>query len=602
MRKHVYASTFDRFILLVTVRAGRVARFIDEHKIKIQLIAGVIALSLGFWGWMIEKPATDLWGVLDNAFRTAQLISLQFPTLSSAPSIPLQIARFALPLVAILASFQVLIASVTRPARLALLPRISDHIVVCGFAGMTEKALWALAERGRQVVVVIPGISSQYRYTLEGIGLTVVDADPLSINTLKFLNLSRAAAVFLLCRDDLDNLNIAMLAIATLNMQRADLPPLVLALKIDREDLAVELDGALDGLSRRYGVYYHRLSPNRENVRLELSRFAPAFSRQDLNAPSHVLMVGLAGDWRQVLSLIIATVQDHPDNRPVITFAVDRREGHELDRWRKSRPQLGLLADIVVLTRDANAALPSDSEVVKWRKVYASPQLVVVLREDADAIATVLALRHPASTFGIQDVPILAHQSKDDRLLPNLSHAAGGNRDLANLRPIGNLVRVETIERILDRKGDEMAAALHASYLASAKTLGAGSQSTMESWNNIPENLRDANRASVDHVPILLSAGGFGLAKQADGQSQTPSEGELEIMAKVEHRRWMAERILAGWRFAPARDDDLKLHPDLVPYEMLTAEAREKDRNTVRALLAAFQRGGFAIVRIRAPI
>ena len=43
-------------------------------------------------------------------------------------------------------------------------------------------------------------------------------------------------------------------------------PPLVLAIKIDREDLAVELDADPDNLSRRYQLHYHRLSPNLENV------------------------------------------------------------------------------------------------------------------------------------------------------------------------------------------------------------------------------------------------------------------------------------------------------------------------------------------------
>jgi hypothetical protein len=40
-----------------------------------------------------------------------------------------------------------------------------------------------------------------------------------------------------------------------------------------------------------------------------------------------------------------------------------------------------------------------------------------VLREDADAIATMLALRRPGNALGTDAVPVLVRQSKEDRLL-----------------------------------------------------------------------------------------------------------------------------------------------------------------------------------------
>ena len=109
-----------RLILALTLRAGRFAGFVTRRRGWIQGIAGVIALTLGFWGWSIEKPPTGFGGVVDNVFRTTQLITLQFPTnFNGVPNLPLQIARLALPIVAVLASFHVLIGSITRPARLA---------------------------------------------------------------------------------------------------------------------------------------------------------------------------------------------------------------------------------------------------------------------------------------------------------------------------------------------------------------------------------------------------------------------------------------------------------------------------------------------------
>lgn len=598
MSKELSATTFNRLILAITVRAGNLASFIGRHQSKIQVFAGAVALSLGFWGWTIERPATDFWGVVDNVFRTAQLITLQFPSSAGSPVLPLQIARLAVPLVAVLASFQILVASITRPARLALLPRISDHIVVCGAPGMTEAALAVLAARGRQIVVVSPDIGQRRRDALEGIGLTVVDADPLHAATVQSLNLSRAAAVFLLGKDDVANVNIAMLALAAVDGRTSDMPPLLLAVKIDREELAIELDATLDRLSRHYGVHYHRLSPSRESVRLELSRFAPVLLKPDLDAPSHVLIAGLAGDWRPIVSLIIVVAQDHPEKRPVLTFVIDRREAAALERWRSTHPELDLVVEIVTLICDDDAILPASQDLEVWReKAYPAPQLAVVLRDDADAIATMLALRRPGISLGTDAVPILVRQSKDDRLLANLGRTEVADRDLTRLVAIGALVRAETVERILDRKGDEMAAALHAHYLGAAQTLGAGSQGATEAWDKLPENLRDANRASVDHAPILLAAAGCRLAAASGIRSVVLSDAEIELIAKVEHRRWMADRIERGWRFAVTRDDRRMLHPDLIPYQSLTENGKEKDRNAVRTLCALYDKAGFAIIR-----
>ena len=85
-------------------------------------------------------------------------------------------------------------------------------------------------------------IGTAQRNTLEGLGLTVIEADPMRPSTVRSLHLPYAAALFLTGDDDVDNLSIAMLALTAAGRRPADLPPLVLAVRIDRENFAVELD------------------------------------------------------------------------------------------------------------------------------------------------------------------------------------------------------------------------------------------------------------------------------------------------------------------------------------------------------------------------
>jgi hypothetical protein len=592
-------SFLSRLILKLTLRAGQVGGFVASNRGWIQGVTGTVALALGYWGWTIEKPPANVWGILDNLFRTAQLITLQFPTdFRGVIPIPLQIARLAVPIVAVLASFQALVGSITRPARLALLPHSSGHIVVCGSESLTEAALITLASRGRQVIMVVSKIDVAQRATLEGLGLTIVEGDPMRPVTIKSLHLSHAAALFLTGDNDVANLSIAMLSLSAAGARPADHPPLVLAVQIERENLAIELGAALDGLSRLHNVRYHRICPDREGVRLELRRYAPALLKEDIHASAHVLIVGLTGNWRQIVAQIIIAAQDHPDKCAVLTFIVDDRDAEQVKHWHESKPELDLVVKIEILPRPSDLIWPADDLISSWRKKHAPPQLAVVLQEDADTIGISLALRRPGNALGTDRAPILLHQNKEDRLLARLGDTQVGNRDMTRMVAIGGLIRAESIERVLDRKGDEMAIALHAQYLNAAKTLGAGSTTALETWDSLPENLRDANRSSAEHAPILFAACGFRIVTAEAGiKPVSLSRVELDFLARVEHRRWIAERIDCGWRYNKIRDDQLMHHPALVPFKALSEEEKEKDRNAVRVLLGLLAEQGLTLAR-----
>ena len=43
------------------------------------------------------------------------------------------------------------------------------------------------------------------------------------------------------------------------------------------------------------------------------------------------------------------------------------------------------------------------------------------------------------------------------------------------------------------------------------------------------------------------------------------------------HESWMKERIAQGWKYGPVLDRELKLHPNLVPYDYLSDDQRIKD-------------------------
>ena len=76
-----------------------------------------------------------------------------------------------------------------------------------------------------------------------------------------------------------------------------------------------------------------------------------------------------------------------------------------------------------------------------------------------------------------------------------------------------------------------------------------------------------------------------------------PRELEMlvEQMSKNVHEVWAETRIKQGWTYGEQRNDELKTHPCLVPYEELPECEKEYDRNTSVETLKLIMKLGFKI-------
>ena len=140
----------------------------------------------------------------------------------------------------------------------------------------------------------------------------------------------------------------------------------------------------------------------------------------------------------------------------------------------------------------------------------------------------------------------------------------------------------ETIERL--------AQAIHENYLATFAPGG-------PAWAELPEDLREANRAQARKIVSKLASIG---ARVEAGPPAAPfafTADELEVLAIAEHRRWMAQRRHAGWSYAAVRDDRRRRHPMITKWEKLSDLEREKDRDAVRHIPDVLARVGLHVVR-----
>ena len=72
-------------------------------------------------------------------------------------------------------------------------------------------------------------------------------------------------------------------------------------------------------------------------------------------------------------------------------------------------------------------------------------------------------------------------------------------------------------------------------------------------------------------------------------------DDEVQLLARLEHERWLEERTAQGFEFGPVRGD--RMRPDLVPWEQLSEEARLRNMQSVRRIPGLLTGVGFQVLR-----
>lgn len=68
-----------------------------------------------------------------------------------------------------------------------------------------------------------------------------------------------------------------------------------------------------------------------------------------------------------------------------------------------------------------------------------------------------------------------------------------------------------------------------------------------------------------------------------------------EQIAENVHEVWAASRMSEGWTYGKERNDALKQHPCLIPYDELPETEKDYDRNTAMQTLKLIQKLGYTI-------
>lgn len=258
---------------------------------------------------------------------------------------------------------------------------------------------------------------------------------------------------------------------------------------------------------------------------------------------------------------------------------------------------------------------------------------VVVADPDGESVVAELQARHPffAAACRVTVVPVyipepgvhlvfVCHDDEERALRDGLNAAATVDATrgtvivrMAQLAGVGEMIVQHGHEDRLrfvgvldmasvylsERITDSLARAVHRRYLRDQLALGQNPRGnpSLVDWDDLPDTLRDANRASAGDIERKLAMVGCRMEPSLEAVPFAFEPEEVERLAIAEHERWMAERHEDGWRRGAQRDNQRKLHPDLRPWAELGEVERQKDRNVVLALPEILADAGYRIVR-----
>ncbi len=448
--------------------------------------------------------------------------------------------------------------------------------------------------RSRRVVLALPSLDEGSRTKLWEAGVKLLTSDMAMPEVLRAASCRRARLVIAMRDHYGDNITLARSAVSPSMMNST------LECRCMIEPLAVKQRFRLEDYFESETMPRIRIFNESELIARRIVRdYPPDMSVALADRAVHVLLVGL-GSVGQSILLQLAQIGHYRSGRKPQVTVVDRDVKHHWKQALDAYPALATWLD--VRTEEGKIEDIGAEQIEDWGRQGAAITVVYVCTKDE--IANLRISRVCLRT--LVDAPLMG----GDRLrtvnadgVPVIALDPAGGCVLTEFAAYGayqQRFRLFSLVRAPDEKGrsqvaegllmdgdDARAKAFHQNYCVKNDEACAADPNRQKAvnnmaWEDLPENIRNANRVVSDHIEVKLRAVGCRAVAQGSAVPTIFTPDEIELLAAMEHKRWWAEKALAGWSAGVLRDDKRLIHTDMIPYENLSETIKGYDRDSVR--------------------
>jgi hypothetical protein len=450
-----------------------------------------------------------------------------------------------------------------------------DHTVICGldFLGrhLVEQFRIRTPAAARAPILIVD------ENARDGAPVSAVEAragilrgNPTSGEILRKARVHRAARVIAATLDDAANIAVALAVIDLVHEVPGHEPA--------RPDVFIHIADPQVRLSlRRRRAFltngYRRVTVFNvfENSARLLLRDHPLDYVPISKADERVVQLIIVGFGRMGEAVLTraALVAHYANGRRLRALVIDRDATAKEDIFYGRYGSFREVCDARFLEGEADAGSTQDTIVRACADPLALSTVVICLDHDTSALALAFSLiqRLPAT------VPVRLRLNADSLVQPLVGMtAAPGEPD--RLTVFGSLRYACRADTFADPELDAMARAVHKAYVGHRTAKGAtpSADPSLRPWDLLDDELVDSNRQLADHIPVKIRALGCrlvpkGAAVLGELVDKIDDPVDRGVLAELEHQRWFAERLLAGWTIGE-KNVKARTSPYLRPWEI----------------------------------
>jgi hypothetical protein len=554
------------------------------------------AVVLGYLGFRALEGGRSFW---DTLYLSLQLFPLQSGAVPPPVPWQLEVARFLAPAVLAATAVGAVLALLHEQLESLSVRRLRGHVVVCGL-GERGLLLAKALSRDHRVVAIDDDETARGVGEAREAGVIVMLGDATDSTVLRKAGARRARYLVAVGGDDGMNAEIAVDSRELLDGTDGDLTAFVHV-----------VDPKLCALLREQ----HLRAEGRGSFRLRFFNVYEAGARAWLAehppfAAGHAPHLVVVGAGQVGASLVVGAARSwltrhpetalHPESSSVPRITIVDRAATEKRALLVARtPGLREFCDLEACEIDVTSADYERADFLFDAEGRCTATAVYVCLDD-DSRGLTAALTLARRLEGVRPpVPVVVRMRRESGLAGLLD----GVEDATALRAFPLLDRTCTAELLLDRTTEEiLAREAHERYVRQELEAGVTQETnpSLVGWDELPESLKESNRRQAAHIAVKLAAVGCTSAPLNGADGVVLSRDEVEQLARMEHERWLAERLFECWAPAPTKDLKEQKSPTLLPWDELSPEERRKDLDAVRDLPGLLARAGLRIRRVPA--
>ena len=549
-----------------------------------------VSLVLGLIGFEHYYKYHGLEHVLAKSFyNTFQLYVLESGNLEGHIPLELNIARFTAPLVPLFALILTLLQIFRKQWEKLKISLMRNHVVIIGFGTKGKNIMEDLLRKEKKILVIDSDHNNPQFAFIQHSKCRLMLGNATDKEVLKKANITHAKMVYLLSGNDNTQIK-ACLEIYQLikESNRSKENPLNCIMHLQKQEFMNTLkshnlvQNVEDAFALRvFNVY-------ESSARDLFEESPPDGIGIPANSNTLVQMLifgfGLAGE---ALALQTALTGHYANWEKPKVLIVDRIAEEKAHDFLERHPAFTDYCELKYITSEAD-----------------SPQLINQIIPYTDIPDTLTSI-------------VLCYENKTQNLLSGLQLDNVSFKEYVNIfistnddvafksvsqkvKPYGMSSKVCSHEAICSEFLDKKAIAFHNNYLEKRrKEDDFGKKDADVPWEELSQEYKDSNRKAADHIGVKMRAIACKIVEAGNpGPEAKLTEEELLMLAKLEHRRWNAERSLAGWTYSEARNDKARKTPDLTEWENLTNEVREYDIDAVKSIPDVLATVGLMAVRL----